>query len=104
MLEPRMMEVSFWLFPGAFTAVWIGIPAVVSVYLQRRRGFGPRRQRAWMVAYYIPTTALFAWLLGFGLLESIGVGLVSLPVVFIGAEMVEATTRLDSTEQDSDER
>jgi hypothetical protein len=104
MLEPRMMEVSLWLFPGAFIAVWVGVPVIVSVYLQHRHGFGPRRQRAWAIAYYIPTTALFAWLLGFGLLESVGIGLVTVPAVFIGAEMVEATTKLDSMEQDSDER
>lgn len=100
MLEPRLMHVSLWLFPGLFTAVWVGIPVVVSIVLRVRCGLGPREQRVWMTLYYIPTSALFAWLIGFGLLESLGFGLLVIPVGIIGSEMFEAAARLGNVEHD----
>ena len=104
MLEPRLMGVSLWLFPGLFVAVWVGIPVVVSIVLRVRYGLGPREQRSWMIFYYVPTSALFAWLIGFGLLESLGFGLLAIPVGIIGSEMFEAATKLGTVERHSDRR
>jgi hypothetical protein len=47
-----------------------------------------------MIAYYAPAMALFAWLIGFGLLESAVFGLFAVPLVFISAELGEATNML----------
>ena len=103
MLEPRLMEVSLWLFPGLFViVVLVGIPTAITYYLRYRRGgYYPRKDTGWTIAYFVPTMALFAWLVGFGLLESAVFGLLAIPLAFISAELGEGMNKL--VERNSDE-
>jgi len=96
MLEPRLMNASLWLFPGLFViVVLVGIPTSITYYLRYRRGgYYPRKDTGWTIAYFVPTMALFAWLVGFGLLESAIFGLLVIPLVFITAELGEAMNEL----------